>query len=587
MIIRRPLQQIWVWCSGLRLPRFLVSAVLLGALALGGVSALRALQPAAPAQILPGQALAWDIARAVGRSGEVQISSGSYLPGDRVLLYTRTNLADQVRVRSWAVAQLGPFAERLAKLSSRETLTWVIDYGAAPGAQEAISVPVGRAADPAYYRYVSAAPGLLIDNGAAAAAPAATAVPDAKATAAPAAGATAASVAGATTAPVAKATAAPATAGTAAPDGQSLLSTGFDESGGAPSVWLPLSGSWGIANGIYSQSDNTGYDFISMMNVDPQTNYRFAAKLRLGDGQMGGGFVYNAPSTTSRAGAQNVDFDQNGGFLRWGRYDDKGAYVYQGGLAIAKPINDGQWHDLSLVTHAGSSVVALDGTEIATITNVSQAGHVGLLTSMTKVDFDSVQVSVLPEIAGTTAPPVVATAVLTTSAGFSDDFADGDTKGWQVLSGTWQNIQGTYQQTDLTGSDLGSVTPFQSDSFTATVRLQRIDGDIGAGLYFNMAQRDSKSRSQMINYTQGGKALQWGHFDDGGNFVFEGNAPVPDGNDGAWHTFGISVMGGNATFSLDGNEIAKDVKLTYVSGYVGLLASHSKVAFDDVQITPQ
>ena len=579
MIIRRPLRQIWVWCIGLRLPRFLVSVVLLGALALGGVSALRALQPAAPVQILPGQAVAWDIARAVARSGDVQTASGAYLPGDRVLLYTRTSLADQARVRSWAVAQLGPFAERLAKLSSRETLTWVIDYGAAPGAQEAISVPVGRAADPAYYRYVSAVPGLLVTNGAAAAAPAATAVPDAKATTAPATGAT--------TAPVAKTTVAPAAAGTAAPDGQSLLSTSFDESGGTPSIWLPLSGSWGIANGIYSQSDNTGYDFISMMNVDPQTNYRFAAKVRLGDGQMGGGFVYNAPSTTSRAGAQNVDFDQNGGFLRWGRYDDKGAYVYQGGLAVAKPINDGQWHDLSLVTHAGSSVISLDGTEIATITNVSQTGHVGLLTSMTKVDFDSVQVIILPELAGTAAPPVAATAVLTTATMFSDNFADGDTKGWQVLSGTWQNIQGTYQQTDLTGSDLGSVTPLQSGTFTATVRIQRLDGDIGAGLYFNMAQRDSKSRSQMINYTQGGKALQWGHFDDGGNFVFEGNAPVPDGNDGAWHTFGISVADGKATFSLDGNEVAKDVTLTYVSGYVGLLASHSKVAFDDVQIMPQ
>ncbi|MEI7770211.1 MAG: hypothetical protein WCI67_09500 [Chloroflexales bacterium] len=581
MITRLPIRQIWSWCSGLRLPRLLVSAALLGALALGVVMALRALQPAAPAQILPGQALAWDIARAAARSGDVQIASGAYLPGDRVLLYTRTSLTDQARIRSWALAQLGPFADRLAKLSARESLTWVIDYGADPGAQEAITVPVGRAADPAYYRYVSASPGLL---AAGAAAPPAAAAPTG-ATAQPAAQPAQPAPAGATAA------AAAATTAPAAVDGQPLLTTSFDESAGAASIWLPLSGTWTIAGGIYSQSDNSGYDFISMMNLAPQAHYRLDAKLRLGDGQMGGGFIYNAPSTASRAGAQNVDFDQKGGFLRWGRYDDKGAYVYQGGVAIAKPISDGQWHNLSLVTHVGSSVISLDGQQIGTITNTSQAGHVGLITSVTKVDFDSVQLSVLPETAGAVAPVATAlpaaTATITTSAGFSDDFADGNTQGWQVLSGTWQNIAGVYQQTDLTGSDLGSVTPFQSGSYTATVRLQRLDGDIGAGFYFNMAQRDSKSRSQMINYTQGGKALQWGHFDEGGNFVFEGSAPVADGNDGQWHTIGMSVAGGKATFSMDGNEVATDVSLTYASGYVGLLASHSKVAFDDVQIKPQ
>ena len=62
---------------------------------------------------------------------------------------------------------------------------------------------------------------------------------------------------------------------------------------------------------------------------------------------------------------------------------------------------------------------------------------------------------------------------------------------------------------------------------------------------------------------------------------------MPDGSDGKWHVLHISVKAGKATFALDGKEIAKDVSLTYPSGYLGLLASNSKAAFDDVQFVTQ
>ncbi len=564
-------QSMLTWLGGLRhrlrLLRVVISVILLAALAAGGALALRVLRPAAPIQILPGQSLAWEIARAAGRSEGVQFVSGAYLPGDRMLLYARTAEADRARVRNWAALQLEPFAERLAAMSASEQLTWVIDFGPPPGEQEAITLPLRRAADLAYYRYVSSAPGLL---GAAAApdqpqtsaappAPQATAAPDQpQATAAPAVG---------------------------TPSGTPLLNTAFDEASGAPSAWLPLSGVWAVKGGIYNQGDNTGYDFISMLNVAPQTHYMFEAKLRLGEGEMGGGFVYNVPDTKARTGAQIVDFDLKGSFLRWGRYDDKGAYVYEGGVKLDAPISDGGWHNLRLVTHGAASMITLDGRQFGPIKNTSASGHVGLIASKTKVDFDNVALTALPETGGVPLPQPTAAPAPATS--FRDDFADGNAQGWQVLSGTWQIVEGAYQQTDLNGSDLGSVTPFTSDSFTMTVRLKRIAGDIGAGLYFNMDKRDSKARSQMINYTQVGKAIQWGHFDDGGNFVFEGSAPVPDGNDGAWHTIGVRVKAGAAAFSLDGKEIATAVKLAYAGGYVGLLSSHSRVAFDDVTISAQ
>lgn len=91
-------------------------------------------------------------------------------------------------------------------------------------------------------------------------------------------------------------------------------------------------------------------------------------------------------------------------------------------------------------------------------------------------------------------------------------------------------------------------------------------------------------RSQLINYTRGGDAIQWGHFDEGGNFVFENFAPVANGGDGQWHTLRVAVQSGKANFSLDGASIAQAVPLTFPSGYVGLLVSNSKVAFDDFTI---
>ena len=583
--------------------RMIVSGVMLLALAVGVLMAMRTLRPAAPAQILPGQALAWEIARAAARSGEVQLASGAYVPVSQCMLYTRTSQTYRARVRTWMVMQLEPFAEQLAKLSSSEKLTWIVDFGQGTVEQEVLTAALSKAADPSGYAYVSAAPGMI--GSAAASLPTpqpAAAEPTAAPAAQPPTDKPADKPAAEPTAapqPAAQPTAAPAAQPPAANPptaaGEPLVTTGFDETGSQKSAWQPLSGDWLAHDGIYSQRDNAGYDFISMLNAAPQTHYQVQAKIQLGEGDMGGGFVYNVPDINTRNNAQIIDFDNKGGFLRWGRYNETGAYVYEGGVKVDPPINDQKWHDLSLVTHADTSVVSLDGKEVGRITNKSTAGHVGLVASKTKVDYDDVKLTALAENGAAPAPTAPAQPAPTAQAdapaasvdNFGDDFADGDTKGWQVLSGTWQNIDGAYQQTSVAGSDLGSISPFQSDTFSATVRLKRLDGDMGGGLYFNMAQPDKKSRSQMINYTQGGKAVQWGHFDEGGNFVFEGSAPVPDGNDGNWHTLSVRMTGGKATFTLDGKELARDVKMTYTSGYIGLLVSNSKVAFDDVKFSKQ
>lgn len=557
--------------------RLLVGALILITLATGGGLAIRLLRPTTPPRLVAGQLLAWDIAETVKRAPGVQLASGAYIPGEALLLYSRLTESDRARVRSWALMQIEPFRERLATMSNGETLTWVIDFGAAASEQEVILAPLKRATDSTRYRYVSAAPEVFT---AAKQSATITATTRMTTTAAPVAVAK----------PITTAVAAAASVVNPAP--VLLNKLAFDDPTINAKAWQPLAGDWAIGDGIYSQRQTKGYDFISMLTLEPQTHYQMEAQLRLGEGEMGGGFIYNAPNLDTRRGAQSIDMDRQGGFLRWGRYDDKGNYVYEGGAKIDPPISDGEWHTLQLLTHGVTSAIALDGRLLGQATNRSTSGYLGLTTSQAQVDFDNVTVTALSPTAGgidtmgaTTAVRPASRLISGTQAAFQDDFAAGNVNGWRVLNGTWQFVEQSYQQVSTAGTDLGSISTFQGETYTATVRLRQLDGVMGGGLYFNMAQRNDKMRSQMINYTRNGAAIQWGHFDEGGNFVFEDTVAVPNGGDGAWHTLTVAVQQKQATFFLDQKLLARDVALTYTGGYVGLLVSNSKVAFDDFMIT--
>jgi len=587
------------WRQALQPVRIAVTGVAL-ILLIGAFLAWHSLRSSAPDELLPGQTLAWEMAQAIGHAPGVQLASGAYLPGDTLLLYSRINDTDRTHVRDWAATQLEPFADRLALLNKGETLKWVIDFGTKTVEQEVIIAPLNRAADATLHSYVSATLGVFTGTVASTVAPAPVA--QNAATVAPKAVATVAAK-GVSTVTQQVATQVVANPVAALPAPQNLT---FDNAADISKDWQALSGDWVANNGIYSQRNKVGYDYISMLNLAPQTHYQIEARLRLVDGDMGGGFVYNAPRNDSRVGAQSVDMDKQGTFLRWGRYDAKGNYIYGGGGTLNPPLNDGQWHSLQLLTHATTSTVSVDGRVIGQLINASATGYLGLTTSQAHVDFDNVRVTILgpaenvpasalaapvnvaPSVVITTASPItVATAPLSHTLIFTDAFANGNVNRWRVLNGTWQFVDQTYQQLSTGGTDLGSISTFQGDTYTVTVRMRRLDGNMGAGLYYNMQQRDAKMHSQMINYTQGGKAIQWGHFDEGGNFVFEGIAAVPDGNDGQWHVLTAGIAGGKATFILDGKRIATNVTLTYPNGYVGLLVSTSKVAFDDIKIVAQ
>jgi hypothetical protein len=566
----------------------ITGALLLFAMGVGALLALRLLRPTTPATLLPGQLLAAEITQALRADALVITASGAYLPADRLILYTSINEQDRAAVRQWAVRRLEPFTERLALLPAGEQLTWMIDLATTPPTQEVLSVGVQAAADSTQYQTISATTLAATSAATADVAPAVPAAASSGVTENAVANSTATDqgqvvATAAASAPPAVSAAASATTAPVAPAVTSatpLHTSPFEGSGSAGgSEWQPIAGSWIVTDGYYQQTDNTGYDYITMLNLPPQEHFSMEARLRLIDGEMGGGFIYNAPFATVRNGAQLVDADQGGRYLRWGHYDENGAYIFDGGAPLDPGLADGDWHTLRLLTHSGQSTIWFDGQELGQITNGSTAGYLGLITSQAQMDFDDVVVTALPAAAlGATAP------ITATTAGLSDDFANGNANSWRVLAGTWQFTDGVYQQNNTDGSDYGTITTYQGNRYRASVRTRLLEGSMGAGFYFNMAQRDDKMRSQMVSYTADGAQMQWGSFDEGGNFVFQGIADVPTGGDGDWHSLTLEVDGGAATLTVDETIVATAIPLTYASGYIGLFANHSKVAFDDFTV---
>lgn len=175
--------------------------------------------------------------------------------------------------------------------------------------------------------------------------------------------------------------------------------------------------------------------------------------------------------------------------------------------------------------------------------------------------------------------------VLADNTQFVNNFDDGFSPDWTAFGGSWEIIDGAYHQTEEQGYDFGTVFNFQGGDYSLSARVQYLGGEMGAGFYYNMMYPDSKAASQMFNFTQGGTAIQWGHFNEAGEFVFEDATPVPSVADGEWHTLQLNVQNGQSTIVLDGEIVAENLALTYDYGYVGLLASQSHVAFDDVLIS--
>ena len=360
--------------------------------------------------------------------------------------------------------------------------------------------------------------------------------------------------------------------GNAGGGGFDLAAYTLDFEGGADN-WSPVSGAWEANNGLYEQVDATGFDLITMFDTQPLTDYVMEGDLRMTEGNHGGGFIYNAPDPDSPVGAHVVDFYEGGEFLRWGYYDEDRNYVFNGGIELDPGLSDNEFHTLRLETRKDETTLFVDGDEIAVIENQNEGGYVGLVSSEAKLQFDNLFINQIPPEED---------SVLDGQLERFDQELD---ENWAIISGDWQVIDQELRQLDVNGFDLTAVSPFRGTNYRVTADVRLVGGVMGAGMVYNMQSQESLAGSHMFNFTQFGEAIQWGRFDDAGQFIFQGLREVDQASNGAWHTLTLDVLNGRATIQYDDTLVAENVPLNYTEGFLGFMSSTSHIAFDNITFT--
>lgn len=158
--------------------------------------------------------------------------------------------------------------------------------------------------------------------------------------------------------------------------------------------WKAVSGSWGVEDGTYRQTETGQFDLVSYYATPISGDYRISADVQWVSGNMGAGLVFNAPESGTKKGAHMISFAGNGTYVQWGFFDGEGVFQYQGGTPIPATVADGAWHTLAVNVIGSTYSVSLDGVELGTNVpaNGSAGGYAGLLVSTSDVRFDNVRI---------------------------------------------------------------------------------------------------------------------------------------------------------------------------------------------------
>ena len=162
-----------------------------------------------------------------------------------------------------------------------------------------------------------------------------------------------------------------------------IFSDDFETDAGG---WEPVTGTWEVDGGYYTQTDAGGFDLISLADVSPEGPLSVEVKMRaLGD-RLGGGIILGHSEGSDRSGAYIVDFTDGGTFLRWGQYSAAGgAYGYVGGLDVGTA--PAEWHTLRVEVNADATLIYVDDEFVGSFGPVPD-GRFGLVTSESAVEFD-------------------------------------------------------------------------------------------------------------------------------------------------------------------------------------------------------
>lgn len=363
-------------------------------------------------------------------------------------------------------------------------------------------------------------------------------------------------------------------------------------------------GDWEIRDEMLIQLDTNGFDLTSFipLTIPEDDSYTFDTTLKYFGGSMGGGLLFNAQQVTSRQKSHMVRFnvDNNQLWLIYGYFGDDSNFIGQGSSQLEMSPSDDTPQQLELSVTTKSYDIQLNGQIIVEdVPLIYEGGAVGFISASSQIGFDDVTVASIDDAEVTTteieptvieSSPVAEESVNTeflTRELYTETFelrGVGEVR-WRPINGNWTYEDNALVQKQTELFDLSNI--YQNPityPITYLVKFRHLEG-IGGGLLFNLRLPNATENAYMVRYVSDADVVAWGYFDDNGAFNGIGSASVPSPSN-EQHTLGIAVSDGSFDIQLDGNIIATNIPMELVvsPSYVGLTASQSMVAFDEVEI---
>lgn len=379
-------------------------------------------------------------------------------------------------------------------------------------------------------------------------------------------------------------------------------------------------GQWRLRNNRLVQHDTREPDLLAVipLTLAPDQKYQFGVRLKLLQGAKGGGLLFNLQHPNSRQQSHLVRFGSAEGrdYLVFGYFDENLHFVEQGSVEQGSlpPPDISQGVELAVLVHAQTYDVLVNGQpQQRAIPLKHQGGSVALTTWFSSVAFDDLHVTALaegqaeaspqtsakaektpdpvttPAVARTpfatlpAGPPLLAMPPITETLSRHEQFSsNGDQTLWTPLSGNWQVEDGALVQQSPNGYDYSIRRAGVFARFVLSVHFRHRQG-VGGGILFNMPKDDTQRHGHLVRYFAD-QSLAWGYFDQDNVFTGQGYVAV-DPPGAQLHT--LQVIVGDTAYSvlLDNQMVAQNVPLVSTQGYLGLTASKSIVAFEEITIT--
>ena len=336
--------------------------------------------------------------------------------------------------------------------------------------------------------------------------------------------------------------------------------------------WTPFAGEWAVEAGRLVQRLAQGPDLGIGYKAD-FSSYKLQVTLHHLKG-VGGGVLFNMPRADGVAGAQMARFTDDGAGFFWGSFNEQG--VFQGqGFAPTPPAGTIS-HTLEVWSGPDTYALALDGSTIADkVPLQAKQGGIGMICSQSSVSFDTI--AVLPLDSGpATVAPATAAPVGTPAA----------LDGLRSVSGDWVREGDALVQRSGEATDFTTATGVAAERYRLSVAIEfpaEAPADAGGGVIFQMPKRDNWAGAAMLRFTNSGRSLFWGRYDQAGVFQGAGSADLPEG-DPTRRELVLTVRAGSFDITVDGNAVVKAVPLAGTNGYIGLISFRGPVRFRAFQL---